>query len=558
MDFPTGIRPRLAPHPQGERGINAEWESLSRETNSEIFNEGMLVLGERAERSGNLETAAHLYASVSFSNYPAQQRLDVLTGSGPAGPRAEFLLRRLARETIDPTLLFGLSAASAAFRLTRFATGAWSHALLRPSAAVLVPSGALGFGAEAMSFPLATRLAAMALGRDLDWNPETVGRELASSFILLGALRLTGSAVGRVLQPPAGMVGARPVLHQAAMLGGILIGHHLEEWLGLRPAQVGTTRLVESLALLLQFHVAGRLAAATLGNPWALRELELRRFYLESAPVSPRRSWMASSEGSFALAPAAPFSPPLERTPGAPRISSILMMGGEGDNDGNRPKGPGDNVIPFRRIPRGSGRDRNSSPPPEPESTPTQQTRLIQNFARNQDPAFSREILRTRLQEWLSEIPIPRFIRETEYLEGRLEQIPEYFQNMLGYYARFRPSVAKLLLVQLNLVHPDSTLRRHNEVSHAMENPAIALVPAEIVQHVAEQSYARFQSAFMRYFPARSGELTQEFQDAWYPRVRDLPAPLLDCLMDPLMGDAQFLYLADQLGLGMMGYPRAE
>ncbi|MCC7345226.1 MAG: hypothetical protein IT573_09825, partial [Deltaproteobacteria bacterium] len=49
------------------------------------------------------------------------------------------------------------------------------------------------------------------------------------------------------------------LFQQGGMLGGILLGHSLEEHLGLRRPQDGATTLTDSLAMLLQFNVAGRL-----------------------------------------------------------------------------------------------------------------------------------------------------------------------------------------------------------------------------------------------------------------------------------------------------------
>lgn len=47
---------------------------------------------------------------------------------------------------------------------------------------------------------------------------------------------------------------------------GILLGHAFEERLGLRPRQDGATTLTDSLATLLQFHVAGRLTRCAFGE----------------------------------------------------------------------------------------------------------------------------------------------------------------------------------------------------------------------------------------------------------------------------------------------------
>lgn len=50
------------------------------------------------------------------------------------------------------------------------------------------------------------------------------------------------------------------------MFGGILLGHRLEEFLGLRPHRDGATTLTDSLALLLQFQIAGHLGGRLWGR----------------------------------------------------------------------------------------------------------------------------------------------------------------------------------------------------------------------------------------------------------------------------------------------------
>lgn len=66
------------------------------------------------------------------------------------------------------------------------------------------------------------------------------------------------------------------------MLGGIVLGHELEELAGLRPHLDGATTWTDSLAMLLQFHAAGRLSQGLLGpgfrtweHNWEARALRL-------------------------------------------------------------------------------------------------------------------------------------------------------------------------------------------------------------------------------------------------------------------------------------------
>lgn len=72
------------------------------------------------------------------------------------------------------------------------------------------------------------------------------------------------------------------------MLSGILLGHRLEEWTGLRRRQEGATTLIDSLAMLLQFHVSGKLLPNVLGRDFPLRERLLQDAVRGEGPRSTR------------------------------------------------------------------------------------------------------------------------------------------------------------------------------------------------------------------------------------------------------------------------------
>lgn len=81
------------------------------------------------------------------------------------------------------------------------------------------------------------------------------------------------------------------------MLGGILLGHSLEERLGLRPPQSAAHTLIDSLAMLLHGHVAGRLGGAALGPRFRGWEggLDLQAGALaQSRPRAPRLALQAA------------------------------------------------------------------------------------------------------------------------------------------------------------------------------------------------------------------------------------------------------------------------
>ncbi len=282
-----------------------EFLSLAEEPNSEMFHSGLLNLGMRLEASDRLEAAAAVYQALGAAEtgaaasivQRAETQLGAMRGVGSSGARAEFLLRRLARETTEPATLFGMGMAGAAFRATRLAT--LSRLAATPAGnfftrgfGAQAAASIAGFGVEGVVFPLATRLGHVSLGRSLDWSPAQLGSELVGSYLILGALKLSGwgatSVFNRVHGAARG-VGASATQHwrtvplrhfyaQGGMLGGIYLGHQAETALGLRPHLDNATTAIDSLAMLLQFNAAGHLSRQAFGERfqnWE-RELDLR------------------------------------------------------------------------------------------------------------------------------------------------------------------------------------------------------------------------------------------------------------------------------------------
>ncbi|KAB2838179.1 hypothetical protein F9K50_09685, partial [bacterium] len=272
--------------PEGDRTLRAELRALERETDPGLFYEGLLGLARRQEAAGRVDAAAELYAAVAREaegteqasplRNRAQAGLDAILGRGAVGPRAEFLLRNLAHQAADPTMLFAMGTAGTVFRMTRLATLSRLASTSSPGFVTqLLGAGRVasltGFALEAPAFTLAARLGNEALGRSQDWSGSALGRDVASSYLVLGGLKLAGWASGaayRGLAKPLGLERAQPLrmlFQQGGMGTGILLGHSLEEGLGLRPQQGGATALIDSLALLLQSQVAARLGRRVLG-----------------------------------------------------------------------------------------------------------------------------------------------------------------------------------------------------------------------------------------------------------------------------------------------------
>lgn len=272
----------------GEAGIQ-ELLTLAQESDSQLFFESLSRFGARQEAANRLDLAATVYGLVQSQGEgttaaQAGRRLDAILGRGAGGARAEFLLRRLAHEASEPSALIAMGVAGTAFRLTRLATLSRlastpaGNFLTRGFGARTVAS-LTGFAVEATLFPVAGRVANEAFGRSQDWSVQALRRDIASSFLVLGGLKLSGwaanSAFNRIhginpltgeAQRLAGFSGvSQQLIPQIGMLGGIMLGHQLEERLGLREHVDGATSMVDSLAMLLQFNVAGRLTQHAFG-----------------------------------------------------------------------------------------------------------------------------------------------------------------------------------------------------------------------------------------------------------------------------------------------------
>ena len=291
--FGPGIENPLSPARREEflhrfdSASQAELISLLREVDPELFHRGVLRFAGVQESRGQVTNAALLYRSLSQradgdTLALARRRLAVLHGSGEMGERAEFLVSHFIREASDPAPLLAMGAAGLAFRTARSLTlgrllAAPSGALTRGIGARSL-AGTLGFGAEVLAFSAGTRALHSALGKELDWSSGALRAELSQSLLFLGAIKAFGLA-GRHLQRSASKSPASGLaLQHASLLGGIYVGQALEEVAGFRGPRDTPTAMLDSLAMFLSFHVAGRLSRTLLGTRFTSweRELDLR------------------------------------------------------------------------------------------------------------------------------------------------------------------------------------------------------------------------------------------------------------------------------------------
>jgi len=337
-----------------------EFRSLAQESDPAIFYESLFSLGARLERENYLDAAGAIYralASPSSASIPsslqsqALRRWEAMTGIGSTGARAEFLLRRFAGECSDPSALLGMGLAGAAFRMTRLAV--LSRLAASPTAAFFtrgigarLAAGLAGFAVEGLVFPSATRLGNFALDRRLDWSSRQLGHELVSSYLSLGFLRLGGGLASRGLTGLAaeGSLTAR-ALPGMGMWFGIYLGHQTEMALGLRPRLDRATTLLDSLAMLLQFHVAGRLTHHAFGESFRSWEqgIELQTHALASEGRS--FSHGSGPQGSSYWAEPSPVAGEGHVLPEGklPDLPTAWMSGIEkGEGSGGRLSAPGE------------------------------------------------------------------------------------------------------------------------------------------------------------------------------------------------------------------------
>ncbi|HEX5035366.1 MAG TPA: hypothetical protein VFW62_12880, partial [bacterium] len=343
-----------------------EWRGLARESDAELYQEGLLRFAGRQEQLNREAVAGAIYNAMleggegidSSALARARDRLAALNGGGRGGARAEYLLRHASSELLDPSMIAGMGAASAVFRLTRIAAltrlGAGGPGFFTRGWAARGLASAAGFALEAPTFTLAHRLGRAGLGHSQDWSVPALTRDFASSYLVLGAMKLGARGAG-ALQGLGGYRGpaATALFQQSGMLGGVLISQGLERRLGWRPAASTEAAAADALVTWLQFNAAARLSQSALGprfRAWE-GEMETRTRNLELPrpgrgdgffdKLSPHRAWAGPAANAGFLA-------------AEPLLPTVVQM--SGNKSGRGPEGP-----------TGTGRPALPEPPP-PES----------------------------------------------------------------------------------------------------------------------------------------------------------------------------------------------
>lgn len=265
-----------------------ELAALSRETDGELFHNGLLQVARRAENNDRIGLASQLYSQIqsrgeqAYLRDRAAERLALFHGAGNFGERFEFQSRRFFGQATDPVALASMAVGGAVFRVARL--GILGRLAASPTAGFLTR----GFGARALSGTgafLAESTAFTLSGRGLNalsgrpTSPHSLAEEWAGGAITLAMLRGFGAAGGGLYRRFHGATASpwQTLYAQTFMFGGILTAHGLERSLGLREPAAGSNALTEGLVTLLQFNVAARLNRDLLGARWHAWETRVDR-----------------------------------------------------------------------------------------------------------------------------------------------------------------------------------------------------------------------------------------------------------------------------------------
>ncbi|MDX1386490.1 MAG: hypothetical protein R3257_02795, partial [bacterium] len=248
----------------------------------------------------------------------------------PSSPAAwEEWASQFLDHVLDPSALGSMLGASWTYRAARFFLAARGMNALAAST--------LAFGAEATGFPLYGRLINGGLGRPNDWSAAALERDVQSSFLVLGGLKLFGKAAqssvqwwrhSRVLRGTWGDRGMETALPLAGMYLGILSGHWGEQRLGIRPHHPQENLAMESLATLSHFVAAGRILGQ-VATP-QMRSLE---FTLNRPPAAKGRLPFFPQP---LLAGAGVFGASRPKRPMLPWVFMAEKGNGNGNGNGGR------------------------------------------------------------------------------------------------------------------------------------------------------------------------------------------------------------------------------
>lgn len=341
-----------------------EIASLSAETDPELLARGLLSWAGREERQQNFAAASAAYQFIgehgsnlgisAEARATAQDRLAVLNGAGSVGARVEYQLSRFVHEASNPAFLGAMATGSAVFSGGRAAIlsqlASSGRAVI--GARFLATAGAFSLEVPSVWITAKGITELMAPGRQ-SWSADQNLRELAGLGLTLGAFKFCSGAVGRVVAPEAGAIAAnnsaaRSAIVQTAAFGGLVLGRQLEVATGLRAKTDIASTAIDSLALLLQAQVGGRVAQSSLGPKFQARSRALEDVARQGESVA----WSRLTTTLRGQGPDMVFG------------QGPDMVFGQGP-DMIRPEGQAPDMVYSRAILRGQGPDMISGQGPD-------------------------------------------------------------------------------------------------------------------------------------------------------------------------------------------------
>lgn len=301
----------------GESALR-EIDSLARESDSELYQQGLLGLAQRLVKQDRYDPALRLFHFIQdhSSNSPslaakAGREIDAIEGRGAVGGRVEFSLRRISKEAASPSLLLGMGVANGVYQVSRAAI--LGSLLAQPAASLLTRglgaralAGLGAFALEAPSFVVATHGVGHALG-ETSVSSQSWPREIAGAYLSLGGLKLFASGAERALRLGGGSLSRRLIPQLGAYLG-ILAGRGLEHWSGLQKISSQDSLFLDALTTLLQFRIGGELSNRILETGFQRFQQGLR---LAAEQAAPPLAKISISENSPAFAGIGTSSPTL-------------------------------------------------------------------------------------------------------------------------------------------------------------------------------------------------------------------------------------------------------
>ena len=280
-----------------------ELNSIFQEKNSEMFFQELLDFGGRLESSDKIELAAQVYSifqeapASPIPNFPliakqADTRLNAILGKASVGARFEFLLGRAAHETTDyhnilpalaSSMVFNVGSSLALGKLSGLGQAWYSRGL---GARAL--SGLFGFSLEVNTFSFLNRGLKSLSDGGVAWDGASIGKDLLSATLSLGALKLCGflgnqaflkthglNELGVATRLPAFTRLSQSIFPQASTFVGMMASHRLEEAIGLRPHVDGATTVLDTLSSMVTLGIGMHLGGEALGPGFANFQMEM-------------------------------------------------------------------------------------------------------------------------------------------------------------------------------------------------------------------------------------------------------------------------------------------